>query len=70
MNLLAAALPKRLVVSTGIFLALIAGLYLRLFDLGIAGGLFILQWPLSISLVFLLVSVFLVIADRIKDWRS
>ena len=69
MNKIAAFLVKQLAVSIVIFLALVAGLYLHLYDVGIAGGFFILQWPLSISLIFLLVSAFWFIADRIKSWR-
>jgi hypothetical protein len=52
MNLIAAALLKRLLVSIGIFLALIAGWYLHPLDLGMVVPLFFYNWPLSISLIF------------------
>jgi hypothetical protein len=70
MNQIAADLFKRLLVSIGIFLALIAGWYLRPLDLGMAGPLFLYNWPLSISLIFMLVSIFWFIAERIKSWRK
>ncbi len=70
MNLLAAAVLKRLVVSVGIFLTLIAGWYLHPLDLGIAGAVFLYNWPLSISLIFVLVSIVWFLAHCLKSWRD